>query len=185
MKSVGGLFEIITSTASLELALYHAAQGKRQRPSVQRFLADGPGELRRLRVELSNESYRPPPYQQFRIRDPKPRLISRADFRDRVVHHAICAQLAPVIEHRLCQGEQPIPYFLGTVVHLPDRLQLNHSHRRPLGPCVGWSSTSSPRHGSNRQPSSACSSRGVACRCSRSWGLLASCSWLRWTCQSL
>ena len=101
MKSVGGLFEKITDAAALERAMYRAARGKHHRPSVQRFLADGPRQLHRLRAELSGETYRPLPYDQFRVRDPKPRLISRADFRDRVVHHAICAQLAPVIERRL------------------------------------------------------------------------------------
>lgn len=101
MKSVGGLFAKITDAATLELALHRAAKGKRHRPSVQRFLADGVRELERLRAELSSETYQPLPYDQFRVRDPKPRLISRADFRDRVVHHAICAELGPVIERRL------------------------------------------------------------------------------------
>ncbi|MBC8426601.1 RNA-dependent DNA polymerase [bacterium] len=101
MKSSGGLLARVVGAAELDKALYLAARGKRRRPCVQRFLADAPRELDRLRVELSGESYRPGPYSQFRVRDPKPRLISRADFRDRVVHHAICAQLAPVIERRL------------------------------------------------------------------------------------
>ncbi len=101
MKSVGGLFAKITDAATLELALHRAAKGKRHRPSVQRFLADGARQLDRLRAELSSETYQPLPYDQFRVRDPKPRLISRADFRDRVVHHAICAELGPVIERRL------------------------------------------------------------------------------------
>ena len=39
--------------------------------------------LDRLHAELSGETYRPQPYDQFRVRDPKPRLISRAEFRDR------------------------------------------------------------------------------------------------------
>jgi hypothetical protein len=34
----------------------------------------------------------------FPIRDPKPRLISVAAFRDRVVHHALCAALQPRFE---------------------------------------------------------------------------------------
>ncbi|NLF68656.1 MAG: RNA-directed DNA polymerase [Candidatus Anammoximicrobium sp.] len=101
MKSVGGLFEIITNAANLESAMHRAAQGKRHRKSVQRFLADGPAELEQLHADLIDGTYRPLPYRQFSVRDPKPRLISCADFRDRVVHHAICGQLAPVIERRL------------------------------------------------------------------------------------
>jgi RNA-directed DNA polymerase len=34
----------------------------------------------------------------MRIRDPKPRRISAAPFRDRVVHHALCAVLEPLFE---------------------------------------------------------------------------------------
>jgi hypothetical protein len=101
MKSVGGLFENITSLPLLDRATQTAAKGKRHRTSVQRFLADAPDQLARLRAELRDETYRPRPYHQFRICDPKPRLISCADFRDRVVHHAVCSQLAPVIERRL------------------------------------------------------------------------------------
>jgi RNA-directed DNA polymerase len=34
----------------------------------------------------------------FRVLDPKPRMISAAPFRDRVVHHALCAAVDPVFE---------------------------------------------------------------------------------------
>ena len=101
MKSVGGLFDNITSLAALERALDTAAKGKRHRPNVRRFLADAPGQLACLRAELRDETYRPLPYRQFRVCDPKPRLISCAEVRDRVVHHAVCSQLGPVIERRL------------------------------------------------------------------------------------
>ncbi len=101
MKSVGGLFGNITRAELLERAMRRAARGKRQQESVRRFLADAPKELELLRDELTAETYRPLPYYQFRICDPKPRLISCAHFRDRVVHHAICAELGPVIERRL------------------------------------------------------------------------------------
>ena len=101
MKSVGGLFRTITRGKSLEQAMHRAARGKRHRESVRRFLAEAPRELEMLHNELTAETYHPLPYHQFRICDPKPRLISCAHFRDRVVHHAICAELGPVIERRL------------------------------------------------------------------------------------
>ena len=67
MKSVGGLFDNITSLAALERALDTAAKGKRHRPNVRRFLADAPGQLACLRAELRDETYRPLPYRQFRV----------------------------------------------------------------------------------------------------------------------
>ena len=43
-------------------------------------------------------SYRPLPYTQFVIHEPKRRVISAAAFRDRVVHHALCAVIEPRFE---------------------------------------------------------------------------------------
>ena len=40
----------------------------------------------------------PGAYRTFRIHDPKPRLISAAPYRDRVVHHALCRVIEPVFE---------------------------------------------------------------------------------------
>lgn len=100
MKSTGGLFSVIVSAENLHAAMIRAARGKTHRPAVQRFLADAGDELGRLRDELGSGSYRPRPYLQFRIMDPKPRLISCADFRDRVVHHAVCAVVSPIFERR-------------------------------------------------------------------------------------
>ena len=51
-----------------------------------------------LREELMNGEYRPRPYRHFEVRDPKRRTISVADFRDRVVHHAVVGVLEPIYE---------------------------------------------------------------------------------------
>ena len=101
MKSYGGLFERITSCENLEQAMWRAARGKQDRGPVQRFLGEAAQELTLLQEELAAGTYRPRPYTQFRIRDPKPRTISCADFRDRVVHHAICDVIGPLLERRM------------------------------------------------------------------------------------
>lgn len=49
---------------------------------------------------FSEELYLPRPYTAFVIREPKERLISAADIRDRVVHHALCGALETVFERR-------------------------------------------------------------------------------------
>ena len=41
--------------------------------------------------DLQSGRYRPGRYTTIEIRDPKPRVVSAAAFRDRVVHHAFCA----------------------------------------------------------------------------------------------
>lgn len=67
---------------------------------MARFLERAEEELDDLWRELQEERYQPRPFTQFRIRDPKPRTISCADFRDRVVHHALCDVCGPLIERR-------------------------------------------------------------------------------------
>ncbi|MBN2491015.1 MAG: group II intron reverse transcriptase domain-containing protein [Planctomycetes bacterium] len=98
MRSRGGLFGRIADPANLEAAMRRAALGKHGRGPVRRLLAGADREFALLRDEILSGAYRPRPYLQFRVMDPKPRTISCADFRDRVVHHAICAVVAPVFE---------------------------------------------------------------------------------------
>src|SRR5262249_9952400 len=44
------------------------------------------------------KTYRPGPYRTFVIREPKPRFISAAPYRDRIVHHALTQVLEPIFE---------------------------------------------------------------------------------------
>lgn len=100
MKSYGGLFARIVEVENLRRAMEAAARGKRDRPAVARFLNEADEELARLHEELQSGRYIPLPYRCFRIYDPKPRTISCANFRDRVVHHAVCDVIGPLIERR-------------------------------------------------------------------------------------
>jgi hypothetical protein len=97
MKRVGNLWPELISFPNLLTAAWRAAAGKRRRPDVARFLLDLEPELCRLQRELEDGSYRPGAYRSFTIRDPKPRLISAAPFRDRVVHHALTQMLEPIL----------------------------------------------------------------------------------------
>ena len=56
--------------------------------------------LLQLQSELRDQTYRPGPYHNFYIREPKRRLVSAAPFRDRVVHHALCQLIEPIWEPR-------------------------------------------------------------------------------------
>lgn len=101
MKRAGGLFERIVAFDNLLRAVRQAARGKRDRPTVARFIFDLEPELLRLQDELHTGRYRPGAFFTFEIRDPKRRNICAAPFRDRVVHHAICHVLEPFFERRL------------------------------------------------------------------------------------
>jgi RNA-directed DNA polymerase len=98
MRRVGCLFPQIASFANLVAAARSAARGKRFKPAPAAFQYDLEPSLLRLQTELQSKTYRPGPYHTFRVRDPKPRLISAAPYRDRVVHHALCRVIEPVFE---------------------------------------------------------------------------------------
>ncbi|MDO9580942.1 MAG: hypothetical protein Q7J06_10330, partial [Bacteroidales bacterium] len=51
-----------------------------------------------LHNELKNQTYKPKPLETFILRDPKTRKISKSDFRDRIIHHAIVNILNPIFE---------------------------------------------------------------------------------------
>lgn len=98
MKRVGNLFPQICDYANLLQAAYRSRLGKRYRPDVAAFHFRLEDNLLELAEELRTKTYRPGPYRDFFITDPKRRLISAAPYRDRVVHHALCQVIEPVFE---------------------------------------------------------------------------------------
>lgn len=98
MKTYKNLFEQITLFENLLSAANKAAKGKRSQPAVLSFFEKLEDNLYRLQNELQGENYKPGEYTTFHIYDPKPRLISAAPFRDRVIHHALMNIIAPLLE---------------------------------------------------------------------------------------
>ena len=92
------LFDRIASFQALRSAARLAVRGKRRKPGAAAFMARLEPELLRLERELREGSWRPGRYIEIEVRDPKPRLVSAAPFRDRVVHHALYAVIAPIFE---------------------------------------------------------------------------------------
>ena len=100
MKTYKNLYSQICTFENLFLSFRAAAKGKRGRADVAAFERDLEPNLFDLQEELSSQTYRPGPYFHFPIRDPKPRIISAAPFRDRVVHHALVRVIEPIFERR-------------------------------------------------------------------------------------
>ncbi|HSF82804.1 MAG TPA: reverse transcriptase/maturase family protein [Anaerolineales bacterium] len=100
MKTYRQLYPQITAFENLRRAFKKAARGKRKRPDVAGFEYRLEANLLALQQDLLAETYTPGAYYSFRIQDPKPRLISAAPFRDRVVHHALCQVIEPLWERR-------------------------------------------------------------------------------------
>jgi len=98
LRSYGQLWERVTSPENLAAALGRVMKGRGAKRDVAAFAARAGDELAALRGELLSGAWRPGPYGQFRVTDPKPRTISCAPVRDRVAHHALCGVIAPLLE---------------------------------------------------------------------------------------
>ena len=97
-KTHDNLFDHIANFQALRAAARKAITGKRSKPAPAAFMANQEKELLRLERELRDGSYRPGGYVTIFIKDPKSRMVSAAPFRDRVVHHALCAVIEPLFE---------------------------------------------------------------------------------------
>ncbi|MFQ5614608.1 MAG: reverse transcriptase domain-containing protein [Anaerolineae bacterium] len=100
MKTYKNLYPRLCAFDNLFHAFRKARRGKRGRPDVAAFEHNLELELPRLQDELVAETYRPGRYRHFTIYEGKPRRISAAPFRDRVVHHALCNVIEPIWETR-------------------------------------------------------------------------------------
>lgn len=103
MKSHGQLWQRIVSDENLREAwrLFRRRHAN-QRP-VQRFGARLDDNLRIVRSRLVEGTWRPSPYHQFRVFEPKPRVISCVPVKDRIVHHSLCNVIAPLMERRFIE----------------------------------------------------------------------------------
>jgi RNA-directed DNA polymerase len=97
-KRHDGLFDGIANFQALHAAYRAAIKGKRRAAGAAAFAARLETNLLRLERELRAHTWRPGRYTEIKIHDPKPRTVSAAPFRDRVVHHALHAVIGPIFE---------------------------------------------------------------------------------------
>lgn len=122
----------VASWDNLRRASRRAAQGKRRRPDVETWQLREESELLTLRAEMLAGDYQPGPYRFFEIREPKRRLIAAAPFRDRVVHHALCQFLAPVLERQFIARSFSCQIGKGTTAARECCRQLTNRYRYVL-----------------------------------------------------
>ena len=98
MENTSDLYSQVCSYENLFVAYEKARKGKTIKPYVIEFEKELEQNLENLRNELIFHTYKPLPLQTFILRDPKTRKISKSDFRDRIVHHALCTIIEPLFE---------------------------------------------------------------------------------------
>jgi len=89
MKTYNDLYTKLYSLDNLFLAYKKARKRKTKKDYVLEFDEDLINNLLKLQRELENLIYKPQPLKTFIIRDPKLRKISKSEFVDRIVHHAL------------------------------------------------------------------------------------------------
>jgi len=114
LKRAGNLFERICSWENLELAARRARKRKRYREYADRFELRRESVLMEIRQQLLAGLWMPLPMREFVIHDPKERLISAPAYRDRIVHHALCNVIGPILERSMVAHSYSCRVGLGT-----------------------------------------------------------------------
>lgn len=96
MKRVGFLFEQAFTPESLYQAWEDASRGKRGKRATLEFGRNLGPNLDALHAELHSGTYKPQPYTEFLVYEPKQRTIFAPAFRDLVVQHAIYRLTYPI-----------------------------------------------------------------------------------------
>jgi RNA-directed DNA polymerase len=97
-KKIGYLFEKAFTQENLYAAYLDARKGKRAKRGTLKFEINLGAEIEAIYKELHNNTYKPKPYKQFYVHEPKQRLINAPAFRDLVVQHAIYRIIYPIFD---------------------------------------------------------------------------------------
>jgi len=97
-KKEGFLFEDAFSKENLYLAYLQARKGKRKKLHTLDFEKSIGRNIDSLYEEIRTEKYKPRAYHQFKVFEPKERIINAPAFRDLVVQHAVYKVIYPIFD---------------------------------------------------------------------------------------
>jgi retron-type reverse transcriptase len=98
MQRIGNLYDQLCSFSNLYLAWQKTRRGSGRSVERATYFMVLETELLDLQEKLLAENWEPAPFRYFDIYDPKHRTIAVAEFRDRVMHHALVNVLEPIYE---------------------------------------------------------------------------------------
>lgn len=82
--------DVICDYGNLYKAYRKAKSGKKHNSSTAKFEAMSLEGLHMLKEQLENRTYRMNPYNEFKVYEPKERVIKSCSFKDKVVQHCLC-----------------------------------------------------------------------------------------------
>lgn len=93
--------DVICSYENLYKAYRKAKAGKGFNGSCAKFQTMNLEGLHLLKGQLENQTYRMNPYNEFKVYEPKERVIKSCSFKDKVVQHCLCDEiLHPALKDR-------------------------------------------------------------------------------------
>lgn len=102
-KTAKNIWGQIVTWENLRLAAKEASRNKRWRAEVLVFNAKLEENLLDIRERLLTGRWRPGPFRQLQVFEPKPRLVHAPCFADRVVHHAVVQVIGRYFERRFIE----------------------------------------------------------------------------------
>ena len=92
------MYKKLTSFRNLYFAYKDCLKRKRSTRSAKEIEPVYENILWKIKRELENKTWRPGLYRAFVVTEPTLREIFAADFQDRIVHHALCRIINPILE---------------------------------------------------------------------------------------
>lgn len=93
-------FEKVTDFGNLYIAYKKARQGKGSKDSKARFGSVALDGIYQLKKMLDEKSYDVGKYTEFKVYDPKERVIQAGNFKDKIVQHSLCDNaLIPLLKN--------------------------------------------------------------------------------------
>ncbi len=89
MKRINNLYDKIYELKNLYSAYYKARRRKQNKSDIIEYSTNLEKNIKELQNQLIEECCNVGNYKYFKINDPKERIICAADFKERVLHHAI------------------------------------------------------------------------------------------------
>lgn len=104
-------FEKVVDFHNMYKAFRRAKSGKGYKKSSARFNASVLDGVHRLIDELKTKTYTISPYNEFKVYEPKERIIQTTSFKDKVVQHCLCdnvimPRLGKVFIRENCAGQK-------------------------------------------------------------------------------
>jgi retron-type reverse transcriptase len=112
---MGELWACVYDFENLYQAAHTAADDKKYKPASLRFFQNLEENIIELQNELIWKTYKLGDYNNFKVRDPKPRDISALPFRDRVIQIALCSVIEPLFDTRFIYDTYACRTGKGTV----------------------------------------------------------------------